>query len=283
MLKTVDLGYDIYQLVRDGKWTISKMLEAGSNFTYDLNGDSVLGPADNRGIAGTTKVNFQMMITGSGIKFIETNTEGNPYFTLSNDTVAVEKLSKIIDLYKSSNAYYNNNTDPSGGIVPTEFDNGTVFMLASTVWNITDYRDNTFKVGVMPSPKFDENQERYYSVSVGGVIPLIPKITTDERAGNVSMILEGMSSYSAQYLVPVYKEEILQAKYADAPDDSDMIDLIFRTQTFDFGVMVWAYDIRTPLMRDIFHTLSPNIASYLKQLSKGVDIMIKATITALEK
>lgn len=282
MYNTVDTGSDIYQLVRDGDWTIDKMLEIGALFSEDVNDNNIKDSGDKHGVVGTTKVHYQLILTGAGIKFIDTDDTGNPYFTLADNASVLEKMVKIVEKFGSTSCYYTNNPSPSGAIINDEFNNGNVLLLASTIWNVTDYRENSFKVGIIPAPKYDDNQTDYHTITVGGLISVIPRIITEDRAYNASIVLEGLSSYSAEHLVKAYTEDLLQARYGDAPDDWDMVGQLFDTLVFDFGVMVWAPEIRQPLMAQVFHVSSTNIASHIKQIQRSVDRIIKDTLNALD-
>ena len=280
---SVSSSEDPYQLVRDGKWTVDKMMEITKKYYRDLNISGSSDPEDQFGIAGTTKVHFQNLLSGAGIKLVDIDDEtGNPYFALPGNTYAIDVIIKLVNEHKNNSAYLNNNKDANGGIINTEFNAGRVLLLASTIWNYDNYRDLDFSVGVLPAPKYTEDQENYYSITVGGVISVIPNTLTEDRAEDVGILLEAMSFYSHHNILPLYKEVILQARYADAPDDSDMVDLIFKTQTYDLGVLVWGNLIRKQLMTQIFHNLNTNVASFLAQVQPTINATIQSTIRSME-
>ena len=68
---------EIYQTVRDGKWTIDKMLEILSIGLYsDLNGDSKRDGLDQYGF-GVSPAVFEAMFSGAGEKWIVKDSEDN--------------------------------------------------------------------------------------------------------------------------------------------------------------------------------------------------------------
>lgn len=282
MYATISGAENLYQLVREGKWTVDKMMEITRQFYLDINNNGSADAEDQFGVAGTTKVHFQNILTGAGVKLVDIDEDGEPYFALPGNNYAIDVIMKLVNLHQNNSAYLNNNKDANGGIINTEFNAGRVLMLASTIWNYGDYRDLDFSVGILPSPKFSESQEDYYSITVGGVVSVLPTTLMEDRAENVGILLEAMSFYSHKNILPIYKEVILQARYADAPDDSDMVDLVFRTQTYDLGVLVWGNNIRKPLMTQIFHSLSTNVSSFLASIQPVINATIQATIRAIE-
>lgn len=269
-----------YDLVNSGEWTLDKMLEIAEAYTMDLDGDGLwYDGTDQYGLAGTTKVHYQMVLTGAGISFVERDASGNPYFAWKDNAYILERVTNIIGKFNDTVGYYNNNpSSPNGSIISTEFLDGHVLMLASTVWNMTDYQNYDVNIGVLPAPKYNSDQESYYSVSVGGVIGCIPRGIPEEDTENVGILLEAMSCYSRDRVVPEYREILLKTRYASDPEDSEMLQLIFDTTVFDPGVVTWSLDIRTPIMADIFNDLNSGVASYINTIAPRVEEAINSSI-----
>jgi hypothetical protein len=148
-------------------------------------------------------------------------------------------MSDLISRFSGTNCYYNNNPgNPTGGIISTEFQEGRILFLASTIWNMKDYDNYNFQVGVMPAPLYDEDQEEYHSITIGGLVTCITKTIPQADVENASIILEAMSYYGREDVVGVYKENLLKARYARTIDDSNILQLIFDTSAFDLGTSV---------------------------------------------
>ncbi|MBE6633973.1 MAG: extracellular solute-binding protein [Ruminococcaceae bacterium] len=281
LYSTIEDAEDLYGLVRDGKWTVEKMLEIGELYTADLDGDGLwFDGTDQYGVAGTSKVNYQMILTGAGMRLVEQDANGVPYFAL-NSAGNVDRISNIIELFSNTTGYYNNNyASPNGGINSTEFLEGRVLLLASTVWNMTDYKNYDIHYGVLPAPKLTEEQAQYYSISVGGEVACVARSIKPEEIENVSILIEAMSSLSSTNLVPVYKENTLKSRYSNAPEDAEMLQMIFDTTIFDLGTSVWEIDIRRPIMENLFNELNSGVASYLQSLAPKAENAINQSMNA---
>lgn len=273
---------ELYQLVRDGKWTDEKMLGMMKLLDSDLDGNG-FDKNDQYGIEGATKVYFQMLLTGTGIKLVDTDSTGNPYFALPDNERAIDVILKIVNMHVGINTFYNYSPNSANaGIQGDEFKAGRVGLLAGTMWDYEDFKGVDFALGILPSPKLTELQEGYYTPTMGGVVSVIPMNIPEERADKTGILIEALSFYSREKLLPIYKEVILQSKYSDTEDDSDMIDIIFNSQTYDLGCLVWNDEIRLPLMTNIFHTLNTNIASFLQTVTPSINSTIQKTIDALK-
>ena len=279
MYSTITGAEDLYGLVRDGKWTIEKMLQIGEEYTADLDGDGLwYDGTDQYGIAGTTKVNYQLIFSGAGMKYVDQDNNGTPYFAL-NTANSIEKLSNIISMFSDTHSYYNNNPSaPHGGINSEDFLNSKVLIFASTVWNMTDYSNYKIDYGVLPAPKYNEEQSNYYSVAVGGQVACLSRTIPEGELENVSILIEAMCSHSYSSVVPTYKETILKARYSNAPEDAEMLQLIFDSTIFDLGTSVWNIDIRRPIMDNLFNELDSGVASYIKSLTSSAEGAISKSI-----
>jgi hypothetical protein len=89
--------------------------------------------------------------------------------------------------------------------------------------------------GILPIPKYYDNQDRYYhTVSQGNAscmcVPLGLQDTED-----VGLIISAIAEMSLQKVTPAYYD--VQLKYRDSHDNEsgEMLDIIFSSRTFDLG------------------------------------------------
>jgi len=97
----------------------------------------------------------------------------------------------------------------------------------------TQYLDATFDVGMLPLPKYDAAQEQYAHVNWGNNIIVPSTIKNDEMVGQV---LEIMSYYSKTLVQEEYYDNVLQLRVSDAPDDREMVELMYSTVVYDPGI-----------------------------------------------
>ena len=59
---------------------------------------------DRYGATTAIKLYFGALITGAGVKYIDMDGEGNPYFAIPGNTYALEVMQKIFDLHTGQTA-----------------------------------------------------------------------------------------------------------------------------------------------------------------------------------
>ncbi len=96
-------------------------------------------------------------------------------------------------------------------------------------------------------------------------------------ADKLGIILEAMSYYGYENIIPVYKEIALKTKTARDNESADMLDIIFDTIYFDFGtnIMYDAVFVST-FLNDIFNSKSSTavVSSMEKAREKITQYMI---------
>ncbi len=102
----------------------------------------------------------------------------------------------------------------------------------------THYVNADFDVGILPIPKYDTAQEEYAHVNWGNNI-IVPTGIKNPRM--VGQVLEMMAYYSRTHVPEVYYNDVLQLRASDAPDDRDMVELIYNTVVFDPGIAYCGY------------------------------------------
>ncbi len=277
VLATQNTEYNVYELVRNHEWTLDKMFQVAADYTQEMDGEPGWTAGDQYGIVGTSKVHYQLLLSGSGIKFVDKNESGVPYFAFSGQHVT-EVVDKILEL-NSTPSYYNNNDSYNGGVVTTEFMNNRALFLASTLNGIV--RENNVTVGIIPAPLYNTDQENYMTIEVGGLLTCIPSTLKSEDTENVSMIVEALCCASCNDVIPKYKETILKTQIADTEDDAEMIDILFSTMVYDLGCSTWANDIRLSIMNNVFHTRNKGWTSFIAAMTPSINGTISDTVTAI--
>ena len=156
------------------------------------------------------------------------------------------------------------------------FSGGQLVFVADTMYDTEYYRSYEINIGMLPSPKWNEAQENYHSITVGGVVSALPKTLPAADQKNVGMLMEAMAFSARQDTLPAYKETVLQGKYVNDKESAEMVDIIFNSQTYDLGVTVW--DVRGHYMSNIFEKNSTDVVSSTETIKNIIDSQIQATI-----
>ena len=276
---------NIYDLAREGKWTIDVMYDTAKNAYIDLDGDSSMNENDQYGISGSWKETFWRFLSGSDVRFISKDSNSDPVFDLQKNETAINKMLKIFDLFIEKGIYYNPQTKDVHSVQDSEeiFADGRLLFKTVNLFDLESLRTCDIDIGILPCPKYDENQENYYAPSFGAEISVLLKTLPEERKENVGMLLEALAYDTNANILPEYKEVLLKTKLARDNESEEMIDIIINSISFDFGINAWQNEVGVPIVQRIYVKNDPNVASTLAKMQKSVDAQIKKLVEKLGK
>ena len=276
---------NIYDLAREGKWTIDVMYDTAKNAYIDLDGDSSMNENDQYGISGSWKETFWRFLSGSDVRFISKDSNSDPVFDLQKNEAAINKMLKIFDLFTEKGIYYNPQTKDVHSVQDSEeiFADGRLLFKTVNLFDLESLRTCDIDIGILPCPKYDENQENYYAPSFGAEISVLLKTLPEERKENVGMLLEALAYDTNANILPEYKEVLLKTKLARDNESEEMIDIIINSISFDFGINAWQNEVGVPIVQRIYVKNDPNVASTLAKMQKSVDAQIKKLVEKLGK
>ena len=263
-----DLGMtaDLFGAVSEGKWTQDMFMSLVAQAPSDLNGDGVFNEHDRYGIFGHCRIITVTAIGGAGINYAEKTEDGDFVFRMHEDKKAIDLIEKLVHFKQNNpNIYYNKSpyvyeTDPAD-----LFKNGqALFHLAGNPNTIVQLREMDDDFSILPLPKYDETQEKYYAIAYGSALTGIPVTVPQERWEAIGTIMEDMTRMSQNDLIPQYKEVLLKTKASRDDDSSAMIDIIFGSITFDPGIVLWCGVIPDDIAANIYMKESDAVVSYLE-------------------
>ncbi len=235
---------DPYEIVRNGEWTLDKMIEMISGVAVD-NGDTVWDHNDIYGFGAPDNWNLTNFIHAADVQIIDKNAEGE--FELVFDSERAYNLMDKLDilLNGSDTFVFDYRGAQEVGTTYTEealtidTDRCLFTILGfSSFWNI---RNTTVEFGILPFPKFDENQEDYRALDWSGVMS-VPFSVKEESYEMVGDVIELLAYYSEEEVIPAYIEDTLGTKFARDPNWADMIEIIFDSIVFDPTLTYFGFD-----------------------------------------
>ncbi len=245
---------NIYDLVYDGAWTWDKVAEISASAYRDINGSGDVDDADQFGYSIINNHRVVPVTYSYGITPSSRDSEG--YVVLDN--MASEKMSNIV-----SN-YYSMLFENQGALVTKSnelnpFREGRVLFLNYVVQNIKALRDLDWDFGILPMPKYDEEQEEYYSFSQSNVM-VVPTTSSDTEF--VGTLIEALSAYSYFEVMPALYETTFNNKYLRDEDSIAMFDIIKNSLVYD---PLWNYHTSNGtvyFLQSLMSSKSTDIASY---------------------
>ena len=230
-----------YNLVNNNQWTMDKFNEMvkADGITFDLDGDGKFTRNDRYGFV--TQVDYlPSMIVACGEKIITKDKDDMPVFTGATEKVS-NILDRMLDIYIDDtycmhrNAYGKEN----GGGQLVQF---WVFPEGRGLfyWGFPRYmdlglRDMEDDFGILPIPKWDSSQTRYYAMlnnwhSYTYMIPI-----TVQDVEKSSQIMDAMAYHGRKLIKPAYYDVCLQRKYTRDEESSAMLDIIFSSTCYELG------------------------------------------------
>lgn len=221
-----------YDLVREGKWLYDKFVEMSEVAGNDLNGDGITDTDDSFGIL-VWQDSVIGMLHASGGKFADINDEGMLEISINSER-NFDVLTSWLTLRSQPGVLFmtdKNDDDAHAAFI----DNRILFYtryLDATSW----FRDAEVDFGIVPYPKWDENQTDFFSTmhAWGTSYFCFPITLKDPEMSGA--VLEALSYYGKQNITPAYYETTLKGKYFRDEESGEMLDLIFSSRFFDVGV-----------------------------------------------
>ena len=228
----------IYQIVKDGKWTMDKMIEMCVNVSKDLNNDGTWDKEDMYGMATSDNTSLGMLY-GANLKFSEKDADGIPQLSLNTEKTA-NVLEKIIEVMYQANHNTFNFSDwpsiPNTHLVAQEiFETNRALFYGEVMQCVIRLRAMETDFGVIAFPKYDAAQENYTHLILSNPASCV---TIPVNAGDPeksAAVLEDLSYQSLVYLTPAYYEQALRGKYMRDDESQEILDIILANRVCDIG------------------------------------------------
>lgn len=227
-----EFGLDgIYDMVRDGEWTLDSFAETVNQVSGDLNGNTVKDEGDRFGFA--TNYGYHALTFCYAIGEISVRFENDEVMLGYKDEKFYHLAEWMYDLFYNSSSVFEIEWDKECDIT---WDENRVFIQALWMNDLEKFRSYNSEYGIIPYPKYDEVQEDYYTyvdARSGGVS--IPIDATDETVEKVGLILEALSCASYRDIIPEYLESVTNSKLTRDDDSIEMLEIISAGRRWDVG------------------------------------------------
>lgn len=231
---------DLYELVESGEWTYDKLYEVSSMVGRDLDGNSIYDDNDLYGFATASNNHPRLWQVAFELPITKLNDDGFMEMSLNCERTQ-EALIKLVDLYKLPTTYKNFGAldEPGQFSEPTMFIENRALIVTAFLGAAEMLRDMDTDFGIIPYPKYDENQTEYRTTAHNSTSMIcFPKTVVDVDMS--AIIAEAMCAESYRSVIPKYYEVSLKTKISRDEQSEQMIDLIRDSLIFDFG---WVHSV----------------------------------------
>ncbi len=264
-----------YEIMKEGRWTIDQMVDMGTKVHEDLDGDGKMTQEDRFGLICFCDMIALAMI-GCDVDFCTKNTDDIPENTfMSERAVSVmEKLSTL--MYNPDITYSWSRAGVGEQPAFAMYQSDKSLFYYGELHAVATMRDMESDFGIMPMPKYDEEQDSYHHCVNPNVCAtiVIPKDNTlYEMTGYV---MDALGAASKNTLTPAYYEVNLKGKVSRDEESTQSLDIIIATIKYDIGYLA-GLGISSMLysMADSYNTdLASQFQKQTKVVSKTLDKMI---------
>ena len=276
--KSIIAEFDLdnpYDDVRNGTWTMDKMIENCKAVTGDIDGNGVQDEFDRWGFTFWQDAIFSMMLA-TGATVGKTDENGVPTYT-ATDPFFIDAYNKVLKLVDKQYSYNQVKDAQNGGY--NHWAAGNALYYWGMVRSIVQQRSLELDFGIIPMPKYSEDQDRYYSEANAYSTSLISVPMTVVNPDRSGLILEALAAYGKQVLSPAYLENLVMVKSVRDADSAEMLQLIFDSQVFDVGYFFnWGNTLNNVM--NLLNSRKDTIVSTLEKGAKKVEKDVQATIDA---
>jgi ABC-type glycerol-3-phosphate transport system substrate-binding protein len=266
-----DVGVDVpYNEVRNGTWTLDKFISMTTGL-YQDDGDGQRNNKDIYGFSAAWAGIHSGFFHGCDLVVLSKNTDNEFELSFYNERF-VDMFDTLYDWTTDESVWVWDAVASDSSIV--HFGNGQSYFTGHSLG--TSYLSSELDVGILPMPKYDAAQENYCHVNEG--TPLIVPYTVRNKE-MVGQVMELMAYYAGTTVLEKYYDEVLQLRVSDAPDDREMVELVFNTSVFDPGI---PFSDESPALWNLAHAMyhcvagkNRNISSFYQSNYKAVNKWLK--------
>ena len=228
-------GTNVYDLVSQGKWTLDELLRLSKKVAIDENGDGAMDARDTFGLM-TWYDELYASVQAAGGRVAQVNDEGKIELCLYNSH-NIEVMSKYMELEKANSTINFQNTAKmvEGATWSNMFKNNQVMFLMYTINKLTSLRDMDTDYGILPNPKFNAEQDKWYCTFSAGLAAFVCIPSYQEDIERTGTIIELFGYEGTHTIKDAYYEKTLKGTYVRDSGAIDSLGVILDNKYIDVG------------------------------------------------
>lgn len=261
---------NVYDLVKNGEWTIDKMSEIMKNSYYDENSSDTRDSADQYGYLSDGRMTLPAFLVASEAPFVTKDDDDYPVLNFESEKF-YDVMTRVFEVMWDEENWYENYS--GGGDVPAEcitmFSQNQALFLDCSFNYVPSLRNMETDFGIIPHPKWDKDQESYHSRVSYFFSLVVPNTCKDTSL--TGAVLELLNCYSANEVIPAYYDQSLYSKIARDEESQDMLDIIFNNRVADLGDTTFCDIIRDGVFAGMFGSNDRSLSTVIAQNKKSIN------------
>jgi len=278
---------NLYNLVKEGKWTIDKFFALARAGTADLDGDGLMTENDQYGILSYPSEFLPNFLSSSGVRTVGKDENDLHIFVGQNEKL-YDIMGKVCDnLYSGQKIYFDGYFDQSSAfgsdlvaISVNQFAAGHGLFISNCLRAVPALRAMETDFGILPFPKYDEAQAQYYSRTGRGWINSVPVTAPD--LSRTSVVMEALAVESKNLTIPAYYEVALRTKFLRDDESEEMLLIIENHRFVDVGDNIYGDIVIGDMLNGIIQNKNVDFVSAIeKNIGKIEEAIRKSNEAAL--
>lgn len=226
---------DILASVRDGSWTVEKMLQYQTQVAHDT-GDGTMDLEDYWGLACGGIEASSTFWAALGNEIVTVNGGGTFSVNLTTEH-SILSIEKTRQLFAEHLTFSEDKFGTTSDAFDTFINERLLFLseTLSTIEKISPLAEFSFTA--LPYPKFDEEQSQYYTTNDNTFCATfgIPVCAGDYSFSGFMVEVLSWKSHSTTF--PEYYNVVCKVQNSYDAECAEMLDLVFEGLVFDFGLL----------------------------------------------
>ena len=262
-----------YTMVDNGTWTSERMLKMGMEAVSDINGNGTYERGDRFGFIGEWDSSTYITYIGTGHMLVNI-VDGIP--TVNQEQLLLDAF-ELFQTYTNQPGFFLDTFQEFGTAEASRIEGYNLFKQGQSMFvvmgtsNLTIMGDMLDDYGVLPFPKWSEEQDRYY-VNMDRDIIAVP-LSCSSDLERVCTIKEALAVESMNIVYPAFYDNALKNRYVRDEDSIRMLEIITNSVVVDLGQSPWWDIIRAPWM-DTLKSKKNNFASAVEKNTKKANTAI---------
>lgn len=228
---------DPYETVRNGKWTLDTMTANMAGVKADLNGDGKFDKNDRWGYCGGIGV-IQQMLVDFGHPSTVLDNDGYPHFAYSdNPKSLINAFDTVFNgmIVNPDVAFTDREMGSDYPGVTAMFANDQLLYLNQAIGVLHTMRQNNEDFGILPFPKYNEEQDNYISMgSFWSSTYALPLTSSDPKQAGA--ILNVMGYYSVDTITEYIIQNIVMIRSTRDEVSEEMLRFAIANKSYDIGL-----------------------------------------------
>ena len=280
---------DLYQLVRDYKWTFDTMYEMAKMVTADTDGEGGMTAADTFGMSSSNG-DARNYYIASGQSLIRKNADDLPELYIGSNEASISTAQKILQKMAEGDTWMLNcqsykDQVPDIWVLSLQIfgENRALFRTTafSAIKKLRAYTDAS-DFGIVPTPLITEGQDKYYTPAACDYAYGICIPVSVPNPDFSAFMIEEMCCSAKNTITPAYYEVTLKHRDSKDEESEEMLDkYIFANVVYDPG-MVYNFGGINGMLGGMAGEKSSDIVSKLDGMRSSIEDAIKNVVDAYE-